>query len=345
MQPYLKEDNARINRIYIDNPSSKNIFGFMALAFKTGLSCDIIHIHYNHDCFGKIGRLHGFQNLIVYPILKLFRKPIITTFHENPDLSLASKTKKTFYKAINWAPLKLSRYIIVTTERTKELLVNQMKVPDGKIAVLPLGSFKRVKKMRKQVAKEKLGLQKKKIIVLFGFIDENKGHHLILDVLRDLPYSYHLLIAGEARNSKGKKYREHLLDLIEEYNIMDRVTFFGYAERKHFPLIMGAADLIVYPYSDITSSLALTTAISYKKPILTSDIEPFKLFNKEHKCTEVFRLDDGNDLILKIKGIIKSNTIQQKLRKKMEKFINNFNWNKIGKEMIDIYAAVYWYLR
>lgn len=337
MEPFLKKNNISKKRIFIKHPFSKNILYFMWLGWKTARKCDLIHIHYNHDCFGKIGRFYGFQNFFTYLFASTTHKPIITTFHENPDLSRSSKLRKTLYKWLSWSPLHISKKVIVTTSRTKKQLIEQYGISESKIWLLPLGSFKDVKAVPKRIAKEELGLEEKKIITLFGFIDTNKGHHRIMDIIKDLPESYHFLIAGDARTKKGKQYKKRLLNQLIKNGLEDKITFFGSVKRRQFPWIIGATDILVFPYDNITSSLALTTAISYRKPILTSDIEPFKIFKKQHGSIILFDLRNRNDLLKKIQQLTTSNQLKKKLSKEMRLFIKKNNWYKIGKKQIEIY--------
>src|SRR3990167_1846614 len=124
MKPYLKSNGITLTRVFIDYPFSKNPFYFVQLAFQAIRYCDIVHVHYNHDCFGKFWKVYGLQNFIFYPILKLFNKPIITTFHEHPDLP-EKGLRRRFYYILNYCPLKLSNHVIVTTARTRDQILKQ----------------------------------------------------------------------------------------------------------------------------------------------------------------------------------------------------------------------------
>lgn len=330
MKPHLQKSDIEVDQIYIKNPLSKNPFYFTKLALLTGRDCDLVHVHYNHDCFGKFKKYHGFQNLIVYPVLKkVCKKRVITTFHEQPDLTGSSRLRKLFYKFINWAPLTMSDIIITTTDRAKELLLG-FGLPSSKIYVLPLGCFKKVKRPRSIITN-------KKMITLFGFVDNNKGHDKVVRALRRLPKNYTFLIAGAPRTDKGESYYDKVKQMIIKYGLEERVIHLGgHVDKPLIPIIMAMSDVLIFPYSDITSSLSLTTAISYKRPIITSDIFPFKEFHEAHGCTELFKLNSIADLRRKIVKIVRNN-----LRKgEMEKFIRNNNWEEIGRKQLMLYQLL-----
>ena len=126
----------------IEKPASLNPFYFIGLAFKTAGNLskgDIIHIQYNHDCFGTIGKkINGFQNIFFYPILKFLNARIVTTFHEVTDLSGSSTLKKVLYRMLNFCPVHMSNHIIVTTKKSKELLISQDNLSSNKITIIPL---------------------------------------------------------------------------------------------------------------------------------------------------------------------------------------------------------------
>lgn len=334
----VKEEKDEVNIIRIDKQFSSNPFYFINLARKTKQNCDVIHVQYNHDCFGKLGKIHGFQNFFVYPILKFRnKKKIITTMHEVSDLREAGFLRKLFYKALNYFPIHLSDYIIVTTNKAKALFREQNSINNEKIIVLPLGAKKGKVAINKTEAKRKLGLGGQKVITLFGYIDTNKGHHLILEALPHLDKDIHFLIAGDARNLKGKQYKQLLEKKITELGVKNRVTFYGFFNEEENKLLMGATDLAVFPYNQITSSLALTTAISYTVPILASNIPEFRDFFEEHDCINLFNLGDQEDLNAGIYNLLELSWERERLTAKMKNFIQKHNWDEIAKETLNVY--------
>lgn len=344
MKKYLKAEDLASKDIHlypISNPHSVNPFYFINLIRKTK-KCDVLHIQYNHDCFGSIGKsLNGFNNFFVYMIAKVNGPKIVTTFHEVSDLSGAGILRKLFYKIINFCPLHLSNHIIVTTNRAKQMIVSQDNINPSKISVIPLGAIPKAEKLGKNEARkilhDKFGIPlNRKIITLFGFIDGNKGHDKII---KALPYleNFHFLIAGSSRSKKGDAYFDNLVHLIHGLNLDGRVTFYGFVESKDFPLIMGASDLVVYPYSDITSSLALTTSISYNVPVITSAIQPFIDFNNQFDCIYPVDVSNTSQIIKSVKYLLSPKGPAKKLIENQKAFIAKFNWVEIAKQTIDVY--------
>lgn len=325
----------------IRNPKSINPFHFINILLKAR-HCDILHIQYNHDCFGTIGpKINGFQNIFVYPLARLLRINLVTTFHEISDLSNSFFIRRIFYRMLNFFPLHFSDHIIVTTEEAKELLISQDKISPNNISVIPLGAIEKVKKMDQESARRLLDIPiEAKVITQFGFIDSNKGHDKIINILDNLQNTY-FIIAGSSRSGKGERYRRSLCKKIREKELQDRVKFLGFVKEEDYPKIMGASDLLVFPYSDITSSLALTTAISYNVPILTSDIKPFEQFKKRFGGIITADVNDQNFLLLSIQAVLYSKEAVNTIIKNQKDFIANYNWKEIASRTFSVYKECY----
>ena len=264
----------------------------------------------------------------------------MTTFHEISNLSKATPLKKLFYRILNYFPLNLSEHIIVTTEEAKKLIMFQDKISPDKISVIPLGAMSKVKKMDKTSAREILGIPvDAKVITQFGFIDNNKGHDKILGVINKLSNTY-FIIAGSARSSKGENYLITLKNQIEVEGIHKRVKFLGFINEEGYSTIMGASDIVVFPYSNITSSLALTTTISYNIPILTSDIKPFQEFRKKFGGIITIDVNNQNLLLLSLQSMLYNKRIINPILKNQKAFIDTFSWKEIAKQTMDVYARM-----
>ncbi len=56
-----------------------------------------------------------------------------------------------------------------------------------------------------------------------------------------------------------------------------------YITTAELPLLFQASDLLVYPYHAITTSGALLTGLSYGKPIVASDLPPFRQYLRHNE--------------------------------------------------------------
>ncbi|WP_041866604.1 glycosyltransferase [Sodalis glossinidius] len=93
-----------------------------------------------------------------------------------------------------------------------------------------------------------------KIIGMFGFINEYKGHSLAIRALACLPHNYKLLLFGRQhpqsiRKNETVSYYTHLLQAkIEEAKLEDRVFFMGEYDHEAFVNLIAVVDVICLPY-------------------------------------------------------------------------------------------------
>lgn len=70
-----------------------------------------------------------------------------------------------------------------------------------------------------------------------------------------------------------------------------------YITTTELPLFFQAADLLVYPYKAITTSGALLTGLSYGKPIVASDLLPFRQYLRHDENALLVTPGDANELV------------------------------------------------
>jgi len=124
-----------------------------------------------------------------------------------------------------------SKAIIVMTHTSKEILVDNYLIDDSKINVIPHGTHL-VEHTDRNFLKEKYGLQNKLILSTFGLISSGKNIQSTLNALPKIIENHPevlFLIIGKTHPSvvkqEGEKYRESLIQLIDELKLIDHVLF------------------------------------------------------------------------------------------------------------------------
>jgi len=126
-------------------------------------------------------------------------------------------------------------------------------------------------KLDKSAARKALGLDEhKKIVLFFGLIRKYKGLDMLLDAFNELKSNPHinLLIAGEFYEDK-----QPYLDLIEKYQIQDRVILHGkFIANEDVKLYFSAADLVALPYRSATQSGVTQVSFHFEVPTLVTNV-------------------------------------------------------------------------
>ncbi|MFB6187501.1 MAG: glycosyltransferase, partial [Halobacteriaceae archaeon] len=177
---------------------------------------DLTHIQFTPSWWGNI--FGYFWGSYMIPFLLFARSKTVLTAHEyefdhgNPVVYKIQELK-------NRIIYSLADKVIVHNERGKESIHDF--APRADIEVIPHGL------PEVEEPDEELDLDGK-VILIFGFIRQDKDYEAAFDALEKLPDDYKLLVAGSARTEEDEEYEQELKQEVTERGLDDRVTFYGY---------------------------------------------------------------------------------------------------------------------
>lgn len=201
--------------------STASLDDYRLVAEKINGRKDIGLVCIQHE-FGLFGGEYG--DHILSFILAL-NKPIVTVFHTvlpNPD----EKRKKVVH-----AISDLSDKIIVLTKNSQTLLTTHFNCDKSKIVVIPHGNHS-ILWEKKENLKKKYHFSDKTVLSTFGLISENKNIETVLYALPEIilkhPQVIYLVIGKthpEIISKEGEKYRNMLLNTVEQLHLENNVVF------------------------------------------------------------------------------------------------------------------------
>ncbi len=199
---------------------------------------------------------------------------------------------------------------VIVLEQTLADRLHRLGVPYDKIKTIEHGVDKNVPSINKYQAAKTLGLQNKKIFLVFGFITWYKGTDLIIkafkNLLRENPElksQVQLVIAGgpNPHHLHEKHYQQFIRNISREIKGQNNITLTGFVPEKKISLYFSAADLVVLPYRTLMSSSGpLSLALSFAKPLLVSKVIA-PLLRNGHAFSEKEILFDPEEVSLKEK--------------------------------------------
>jgi glycosyltransferase involved in cell wall biosynthesis len=160
----------------------------------------------------------------------------------------------------------------------RDRLVAEMGVPASRIDVIPHGPlFGATGRRTRAGARRALGIPDHQRLALWqGILRPYKGVSFLLDawraVCRTTPDAC-LAIVGAGPAALVDSIRREVRALGVESSVRLELRFVTVDELSDF---YEAADVLVYPYREITSSGALMTGIGYGKPIVASKLPAFE---------------------------------------------------------------------
>lgn len=170
--------------------------------------------------------------------------------------------------------------LICHSQQVAAELTRKFSVPAESIDVIPHGPLFASSHSAID-ARRRLGLDPKVLIFLAqGVLSPYKGTDLLLDawarMLKELPAHMPrpaLVIAGRGQPSVVSDIMNRVA--VNQLDSTVRLDL-GYIPANRLPLYFEAADVLCFPYRDITTSGALCTGLSYNKPIIASDLATFR---------------------------------------------------------------------
>jgi len=199
----------------------------------------------------EFGLFSGHYGDALLAFMLALNKPIITVFHTvlpDPDEKRSKVVKAIF---------DLSDRIIVQTERSRQILIEEYDCPAHLLTVIPHGTHV-VAWKDKAALKEKFGFADNLVLSTFGLLSENKGIETVLhalpDVVRKNPKVKYLILGRthpEVVKHEGERYRDKLKEIIRELHLQDNVVFIDrYLELNELLEYLRLSDMYLFSSKD-----------------------------------------------------------------------------------------------
>ncbi len=224
---------------------------------------------------------------------------------------------------------------IVMTEQVKNDLLSIRQ--NAKYSLFPHPLYDHFpKKIEKETARNQLGISyEKKVLLFFGFIRSYKGLDILVDTLKKLDGSYHLIIAGEdygAYNSISKQ--------IKELNVENKVTqIVKYISDSEVPAIFSAADVLVLPYKSGTQSGIVGISYHYDLPVIATDVGGLKEMLAPYSTGLIVDKPDS-DLIKEKIEFYFNNNLYTEFSKNIANYKKMYNWQNLSKAITELYVSI-----
>ena len=316
-------------------PYSKNPFYFIKLALQAK-KADIVHVQHVYCLFGVLfDKFNNVFAFLFYFFLKFPLGPkVITTIHDVVEDTNINFIQRLYLNMMNFPMRVFSDKVIVHKHTMRRQLLSQ-GFSDEQIVKLPFGVDVLKKVLTQKEARKKFKIPEKKTIVLFGWIRHDKQPELVIDALPLLPDMQVLVIGGVTPHEKKfyASFKEH----VKKSGVADRVKFIGRIPSKEKYNWLCCADVLVLPYSRISSSGALSDSITVNVPLVTSQLSEFKEVEKEWGVLTTTNVYDKKVLAKAIKAVIKTKPRFTKMR---NTYIKANSREKVAQLTEKLYASV-----
>lgn len=255
--------------------------------------------------------------------------PTVIESHHNADLKQVSNHMKL---ALLLRKKKQFKGIITVYKILKDAYI-RYGVPENKIIVIEdsvdLEKFDHIPN-HPNIIRNFLKLPlNKKIILYTGSLGKGKGIKIIMDaimLLKKEDYIFYIIGGSSYEIKNWKRYGDNI-------GILEKIKFLGFKENILIPFYLKSADILLAPYSlksliiNWISPIKIFEYMASKVPIIASNIKRLKEICNFDECL-FFKVDDPEDLALKISSLIKDKDLQIKLVENAYKKSLNHTYKK-----------------
>lgn len=291
----------------------------------------ICHFHLFHGVIGE---------LTLVLLAKACGRKVVVTVHDVESFGdPRAMERSTIGKVYG-----LADRLIVHNEFSKCELIERLGVSAAKVSIIPSGGYlEAVGRVRSAVeAKTALGIgESRKVVLFFGHIKDVKGLDLMLEavpeVAREIP-NFTLLVAGRPWKSDFSRYEA----LIDQLGIRDRcVLHIRFIPDDEVASYYAAADVVVLPYRRTYQSAVVLMAMSYKRPVVVSDLPGMTEIVTNEQNGYVFAHGSRHALSKRLIQALQDEQGRARVVDRALEYIRqNHDWEQIGKQTTKLYNAL-----
>lgn len=351
-----KIGNVSLRRVWTPN-SPKGIFNL----FRAVVSAnpDVVHVIYGYLYYGK-PLFSAVFILSLLSALRMLRRPIVVTIHQvfslaeiaNGSLSmfatgLPMTLTKIGFQFVNRIIGRLSSKVIVVHAEHAAILEKDYGLKN--VVYIPI-SLSHDTAITKDEAKSRLGLERKKPLLVFGFLAPYKGVEYAISampkILKEIPNAV-MVIAGTAVPSLSHRketvdyifgLKKLVKDLRMESNIMMRNE---YIAGEDVPLYFGSCDVIILPNTQQTGpSEVWRLASIFGIPNIASDIEYFRKDIVNGETGILVPAADSDGIAKASIELLENERLRQRIIKNLRLVSENYKAANIAQKHEKLYESV-----
>lgn len=271
---------------------------------------------------------------LVLKIFKVFssKTKIVLTVHNIYPHNMTDAGERKYHSRF----LKLDHLIdayIVHLYSSKNELATKFCISYDKIHVAYHGIYV-ADKYKHQESDNRSGVKR---IIMFGYQNYYKGTDLLIEALKILPENYlskiKVKIVGKTEQNLFERYQSECNKLNVEWNC-------NFVPEEELYDAIGNSDLILLPYRSISQSGVLLLALSYRKPIITSDLPSFKETLEGYSDDWFFKADNIVSLNETIKRFIDQEIDTKKMVGIIDLLNEKYSWKESAKATVKVYDQV-----
>jgi glycosyltransferase involved in cell wall biosynthesis len=290
--------------------------------------------------YGIYGGDHGDY---VLDLVRAVTMPVTVTLHT--VLPNPSESQRRILKELE----KHVACFVVMAHKAVELLEDVYGIAPSKIRFIPHGA-PNAPFHAENAAKNKLGLEGRRILSTFGLISPNTGIEDAIaampDVVKKDPTATYLVLGQThpvVKRKEGEWYREGLVKQVEELGLTENVKFVDkYLTLQELIDYLLATDIYITPYyanpHQITSGTLAYAMVTGKVIVSTPYLYAVELLGEGRGFLYPFR--DSEKLSEIIESLLTNNALFEVTRQKAYDYGRSMTWQSVGIQYTKLFTEM-----
>ncbi|MBX9604820.1 MAG: glycosyltransferase family 4 protein [Gammaproteobacteria bacterium] len=288
-----------------------------------------------HVQFMRFPRVEWF----IYHMFRPWLRCLVITVHNT-----LPHERRAWHHAFYGRWYRLADRLHVLSENVGRQLVEQFGLPADRLDMVPHGNYRRfVTRNSRPTRMAELGLDvlddpARFVVGFFGLIRPYKG---VLDLARafalldDLEVD--LVIAGKVEQSARVEMGEvdALLGGHPRFHLLPR-----FLSESELAALLRRANLVVFPYTDISQSGALMLALSHDKVVIANDIAGFREYIVDGESGVLCRTDDVAEFARTLRAVIQDGALRERIACSVRILMaGRYGWDTIARGLLNCYQS------
>jgi glycosyltransferase involved in cell wall biosynthesis len=285
----------------------------------------------------EFGIFGGQSGVYILPLLHRLEIPLVVTLHT------ILKTPSYNEKAVLQEICKMAHKIVVMSHKAIEFLLGIYEVPEEKIFFIEHGvpdiQFNQEK------SKQEFKLEKKKVLLTFGFIGRNKGIETVIKalpkVVEEYPNVIYIILGKTHPNvlrHSGEEYRIFLMRLVKNLQLEKHVMFLNeFINQQDLFKYLSASDIYITPYlneAQITSG-TLSYAVGVGAAVISTPYWHAAELLAEGRG-KLIAFNDTDNLTATLSNLLDHPEELSELKRKAYAYGRKITWPKTGAKYVSL---------
>ena len=316
----------------------------LAFSAAKNLKYDLIHSHY------------WMSGLAAEKLSAAWKVPVIQMFHTLGKLKQAvaqnaEEAEGSYRIEGETQVIESSDVIVASTSTEKEQLETLYSAPANKIQIIPPGvDISHFYPIPPDEAKEFVGVpEEKKMLLFVGRLEPLKGIKTLLRALgiiqangqagEDLCLA---VIGGELETANGEETEEvkTLMDLRNQYGLVDMVTFLGKRSQDSLPYYYSAAEMVIMPSHYESFGMVALESMACGTPVIASLVGGLIHLVEDGVTGYHVPVEDPQALSLRITSLLKDKALRYRMGHDAFAFAKKYSWENISDRMVQLYSSL-----